>query len=416
MSISSFMELPAVTLAAIAAIALLTVWLAVFRYNALSIAYGPTILTMIGIFGCFLGIAIGLMHFDTANVQGSVPALLAGIKTSFWSSVVGIGGALTIKMRLLLLGPPKAAGDGEIQGATIDDLANLLANLHKSLAGEEDTTLLGQVRLMRQESHEGLDALNSGLENFLKTAAENNSKALIQALQEVIRDFNAKINEQFGDNFKQLNAAVEKILVWQDKYREQVDEMIVQQQTCANSMTEAAQSYNDLVANAQGFVEVSSALKSILSGLEVQKTQLRASLESLAKLIVSAANGLPKIEEKILEMTKQIESGVRANNEQWAGALKAVTEAVKGSHSELKQLLIETVRSANLELNTHVRLMSDQTRQQVLALDKALEKGLNDSLESLGRQLTALSQKFVEDYSPLTDRLRQVVQMGRAVA
>jgi hypothetical protein len=416
MSISSLIDLPAVTQAAIVAIALLTLWLGVFRYNVLSITYGPTILTMIGIFGCFLGIAIGLMHFDTANVQGSVPTLLGGIKTSFWSSVMGIGGALAIKMRLLLLGPPKTAGDGEIQGATIDDLANLLSQLHASLAGEGDTTLLGQVKLMRQESHDGLDALNGGLANFLKTAAENNSKALIQALQEVIRDFNAKINEQFGDNFKHLNAAVGTMLVWQEKYREQVDEMIVQQRTCANSMTEAARSYQELVANAQGFAEVSNALKSILSGLEVQKTQLRASLESLAKLIVSAATGLPTIEAKILEMTKQIESGVRANNEQWAGALKAVTEDVQGSHTELKQILIDTVQSANHELNTHVRQMSEQTRQQVVALDRALEKGLNDSLESLGRQLTALSQKFVEDYSPLTDRLRQVVQMGRAVA
>ena len=204
--------------------------------------------------------------------------------------------------------------------------------------------------------------------------------------------------------------------MWQDKYREQVDEMIVQQQTCAASMTEAALGYKELVANAQGFVEVTSALKSILSGLEVQKTQLRASLEALAKLIVSSANGLPKIEEKILEMARQIESGARAHNEQWSGALKAVTETVRGSHAELKQLLVDTVRTANVELNTHVRLMSDQTRQQVVALDKALEKGLNDSLESLGRQLTALSQKFVEDYSTLTDRLRQVVQMSRAVA
>lgn len=416
MSIASLIDLPAATQAAIAAIVLLTFWLAVVRYNILSVTYGPTILTMIGIFGCFIGIAIGLMHFDTANVQGSVPALLDGIKTSFWSSVAGIGGALAIKLRLLLIGPPKSTADGEIQGATIDDLANLLVNLQTSLAGEGDATLLGQVKLMRQESRDGLDALNAGLENFLRSTAENNSKALIQALQEVIRDFNAKINEQFGDNFKQLNAAVEKILVWQEQYREQVDEMIIQQRTCAASMTEAAQGYKELVTNAQGFAEVTTALKSILSGLEVQKTQLRASLEALAKLIVTSAAGLPKIEERILEMTRQVEAGVRANAEQWAGALKAVTEAVKGSHAELKQLLVETVKTANLELNAHVRLMSDQTRQQVLALDKALEKGLNDSLESLGRQLTALSQKFVEDYSPLTDRLRQVVQLGRAVA
>ena len=42
--------------------------------------------------------------------------------------------------------------------------------------------------------------------------ADGNSKALISALQDVIRDFNVKISEQFGDNFKQLNVAVGRLL------------------------------------------------------------------------------------------------------------------------------------------------------------------------------------------------------------
>ena len=56
--------------------------------------------------------------------------------------------------------------------------------------------------------------------------------------------------------------------------------------------------------------------------------------------------------------------------------------------------------------------MSEQTKNQVLVLDKALTEELNKSIESLGRQLTALSQKFVEDYTPLTERLRQLVHVG----
>ena len=67
------------------------------RYKNIYFNYGQIILTMLGIFGCFLGIALGLLEFDTRNIQESVPSLLAGIKTSFWASVFGIGGALTIK-------------------------------------------------------------------------------------------------------------------------------------------------------------------------------------------------------------------------------------------------------------------------------------------------------------------------------
>ena len=64
-----------------------------------------------------------------------------------------------------------------------------------------------------------MDGLRRSQAEFMAKMAENNSKALIQALQEVIRDFNTKISEQFGDNFNQLNSAVGQLLVWQERYR-----------------------------------------------------------------------------------------------------------------------------------------------------------------------------------------------------
>jgi hypothetical protein len=87
---------------------------------------------MLGIFGCFLGIAIGLLRFDTSDVQGSVPSLVEGIKTAFWASVFGVAGALLIKIRLLLVGPPRIPTTGAVQEATIDDLATLLSRLGSS--------------------------------------------------------------------------------------------------------------------------------------------------------------------------------------------------------------------------------------------------------------------------------------------
>jgi len=399
-----FEALPVITKAFVTVIALLTVWLALLRFNNFATEYGPTILTMVGIFGCFLGIAIGLTDFDPAHVQESLPALVFGIKTSFWASVAGIFGALVIKFRLMIFGPPRTKTTGPIAGATIDDLANLLSRLQYSLAGQEDTTLLSQVKLMRQESRDGLTSLKTSFDAFLQTAAENNSKALIQALQQVIRDFNAKINEQFGENFKQLNSAVERVLVWQEKYRQQMQEMITQQQTCTASMGVAASRYEQLVSESKVFTEVASSLRSLLQGLDTQRTQLQVSLESLAKLVVSASEGLPKIEQQVLEMVRQIEAGVQTNSEAWSTAVKG-----------LNQSLSDTVRTANDNLNTHVRQMSEQTKQQILALDRALSEELTKSLESLGRQLTALSQRFVDDYTPLTNRLRELIHAAGGV-
>jgi hypothetical protein len=48
-----------------------------------------------------------------------------------------------------------------------------------------------------------------------------------------------------------------------------------------------------------------------------------------------------------------------------------------------------------------------------VALDKALEEELTKSIQSLGRQLAALSEKFVQDYTPLTVQLQRLVQAAR---
>lgn len=52
---------------------------------------------------------------------------------------------------------------------------------------------------------------------------------------------------------------------------------------------------------------------------------------------------------------------------------------------------------------------------QVKQLDDALQKELTNALALLGSQLASLSKKFVEDYTPLTDRLREIVQLTRRV-
>ena len=44
-----------------------------------------------------------------------------------------------------------------------------------------------------------------------------------------------------------------------------------------------------------------------------------------------------------------------------------------------------------------------------------MEEELNKALRAFGLQLTALSEKFVSDYSPLTDKLTELVNMARQV-
>src|SRR5690554_8136770 len=90
------------TLGFFVVITALTLYFHFFRYHVRIRETGPAILTSIGIFGTVLGVAIGLWGFDATDIQGSVPKLVVGLRTAFWSSIAGLFGALTLQLRAVL--------------------------------------------------------------------------------------------------------------------------------------------------------------------------------------------------------------------------------------------------------------------------------------------------------------------------
>jgi hypothetical protein len=279
------------------------------RWSRRATALGPTILTTLGIFFCFAGIAWGLVDFDPNDVRNSVPHLLQGIRTSFWSSVVGIFWALTLKIRVALFGDATVPASGAQEGSTVDDLARLLVELNRSIAGGDDSALLSQVKVLRADSNDRIDRLTEAFDRYAENIAETNSKALVRALSEVVRDFNAKINEQFGDNFSQLNAAVERLVSWQVQYEKQLQALIEQETATRESMTEAALRFTDIVNTASEFAAVARSLHDIVRALNNQSEHLARALIVLSGLIVEVKEGLPIIEQRIVQMIARSESG-----------------------------------------------------------------------------------------------------------
>lgn len=60
------------------------------------ISKAPGILTALGLFGTFWGIAEGLGGFDPYNIDASIPVLLDGMKLAFWTSILGMFCAIVL--------------------------------------------------------------------------------------------------------------------------------------------------------------------------------------------------------------------------------------------------------------------------------------------------------------------------------
>jgi uncharacterized phage infection (PIP) family protein YhgE len=395
--LQALMSLPRDTQILIAVIAGLTLYFHA-RFTPQAAANGPTILTTTGIFATFVGISLGLSAFDTSNVQASVPALLSGLKTAFWASVVGVGGALTLKFREYCTASRPAEGtETPHQEVTAAHLAALLSNIHKALVGADDGSLICQIKLARQDANDRLDVLKDAQQQALARLSEMGSKALVEALRDVIRDFNAKIGEQFGDNFKQLNEGVGELLVWQQQYRDHVDQTSNQLSRVAEASEKMTSDFLEVVSQAEHFAKVASDLQSVLAGIEAEKRQLTDTAGDLGRLLKAAEGSIPNVERKVVELAEQLSRSVSQQQKIIGDAMAQNAASINATVTAAAELIAEA---------------SAQTKEQVGVLEQALSDALQQSLNSLGQQLTALSEAFVEDYAPLTQKLRQIVQLA----
>ncbi|MDA0558139.1 hypothetical protein, partial [Burkholderia pseudomallei] len=284
--------------------------------------------------------------------------------------------------------------------------------LQLSLSGNEQGSLLSQLKLMRQEQGDELRMLRTSFDTFAQRMAEDGSKALIEALKEVIRDFNAQINEQFGENFKHLNAAVEKLVVWQQQYKEELDKLQALQKSSADDLRGASSGLALFIDRASSFAQTATALEGTLRGLAQQHQLIDQSQRSIVDVLSQMKDVTPQFSRKVDEMTESMKQGVARVQAEVGDVVKNFGVQVQSSSSEMKQLLTDTLRKSQSEVNDGLVRSMDAVRQSVVTLDKGLQEELTKSLETLGRQLASLSEKFVADYTPLTDRLREVVRIA----
>lgn len=456
--------------------------------------------TVLGILGTFIGIFLGLQNFDTNNIEHSVPPLLAGLKTAFLTSIIGITATLltrTIgflifrksrrntdeasvhKVAELLQEQMDAQRESHTESlAAVQSLGNLLKEMeesakenHKqtleslestrtSISGEDDTSLLTQVTRLRTTFADKQDDLIKEFRCFAENMAEANSQKLIEALEEVMRDFNTRINEQFGDNFKQLNEGVGKLVGWQEKYADQTETMIAQFDRTVSTIETVRDSIAQIAERSIAITEAAEKLDPILAAIQEQRRYMEGYLREFADISEKAQTLLPTLDAKIHELTdnfsESVRQSIRTNHEsinkqnefaqtvisgfnnmdkRVSDAIETVEESSKGS-IELMRAYMEDAESQQKELvsnlvdrlNTQVRESFTKAEEELIrltqesarntearmeAIDRGLGEELGKALNALGDRLASLSEKFSSDYAPLTDKLNRALDIAR---
>lgn len=274
----------------------------------------PTLLTTLGILGTFLGIAIGLLDFDSSRIEYSIPLLLDGLKLAFTTSIVGI--LLSAALRLTQVLKRADQGPAATTDQTADqtpsggmDLAALLQRqLEVANAQLIATHQLGEhlVETLERQHEAQLGAL----QRFAEQLSELGSRQLIAALESVIRDFNANLGEQFGENFRRLDASVEKLLHWQEQYREHMDVLGGQLDLAVAGIDQSHASLQALTQQARQISTHAEDQQATMQALRRETLELESALAGIAELRDQAKEVFPAIDQRLRAMLESIEGAV----------------------------------------------------------------------------------------------------------
>jgi len=400
----------------------------------------------VGVLGTFFGVYLGLKDFDGSNISGSVPPLLEGLQTAFYTSISGMFFALSLAV-IQKLNSKHSASDDE--SGILKEISQKLGTLDRIKANTESIeptsklvlSALHQIKdeignnnrdmsnFLKEEIEKIQESLNKATESLAKGATEE----IIKALETVISDFNNNLTEQFGDNFKQLNESVINMVQWQENYRSSIEDLEVKlseamevfDKSIENGKVLLDEIFENFKVNSEGLMESNKAnqdelkkalddvfdkfktnsqslMESNISSQELLQKHIENSSESISE-VRNVISGLKDDFSSIAEMSNKLGTVIDTNQNQ-INSLQTHLESLSKIGKDAGEMT-ESIKGFSAEIQESLTSQS----KSLAKMNQELDKQLPESLGKLNRSLTTLTEKFADDYGKFLELMAKLV-------
>lgn len=412
------------------------------------VVYSPALLTSLGIFGTFAGIVLGLMDFDPNNIDESIEGLLDGLKTAFLTSLYGIFLSILFKVlqtTRIIKAPSKVESSSH---ASPEDILNTLRQQNANIeilvdcfTSDSEKSVLNQIKLVRaditsnqklsivvqKETKELLSAIQLSIEtqqkeffnfseklwvqmqDFADLLSKSATETVIEALKQVITDFNNNLTEQFGENFKQLNEAVKELVIWQQNYKVQISEMTEQYKLGVASISATEESVSKISTESKAIPETMSNLKEVMDVNQHQLNELERHLEAFKDIRDRAVEAVPEIRKQIDETVKTIADSVESASSHYKELLTESDKYIQTHITSSNELLEKFVSNTKDGVNTIGEKLADSANK----VEKVISEGANeftDKVHQTNAGLQTTADHLTSQTEVIKNHLKDTVQ------
>lgn len=391
----------------------------------------PSIISTLGVFGTFLGITIGLAGFDVNDLTRSIPILLGGLKTAFYTSLCGMGGSLLLRHFCTDNKFDKENGGISSTDEAIKELGkgvremsstlvttliqnrnemkqmgmaqasffNQILEINKSLVGSATNidTKLARISLVEGEQTSTLNTLASYASNF-----EASNKRLEESLGEIVDAQSANTS-----TFDEMNEELKK---FSQILRSEVDEIEDKMEDTNKLLTNKFDEFSELLkkSNTEALVNV---MKKVTEEFQKQMNDLISRLvqENFAKLNESVEK-LNTWQEENKAMIESLTKQYHQMEQDFEGTSSVMlnvsnyTNQLVGNGGKLAQL-VSVLKEVMVDDKKFIEISKNLSESASLAKDgmekqDAITNKLNDWVRGV--------QVFKDDVQRLINKLEEL--------
>ena len=301
----------------------------------------PSVFPTLGILGTAIGITVGLWHFNTNEIQNSLPQLLNGLKSAFIATMLGIIG-LIVSQKWLAFIQQKIDDNPDRPVKSTDELTALAQlNLAVEQLGNKTEQGLKGLSLKSREDNKFLIEHVVRLETELKLT--NERVKVVEASVNTASKSNSAENREMSDYLKELK---DEQIGTGRKANENTLKIIEAMSSNNALVRKKFDEFSDLLAknNTEALVEVmktateqfNSQMKELINKL-VQENfkELNTSVQSLNTWQKENKEQIAKLTAQFVDVSENLQISAKTLNE-----VAQKTKELTADNGKLSELII----------------------------------------------------------------------------
>lgn len=360
----------------------------------------PGTFQKLGMIGTMIGLVYVFYEFDISNIS----TMIQGTAYAIFSTLIGLVFDQIYLWRKRKYTDTITSDDtnGLIQ-KIVDQISQIQSKIPEINSSE---LLLEEIKLGRTESNNNLLSIKNEMINFTQKLAKNNTEALIEAVKNVMRDFNSKINDNLGDTFKQLNSSVENLVKWQSDYKDYLDNYDKNLRMALNGIKSSDETLENISHNLISLPESVNSLGELIKQIGVitdyQKqhvNELDDRLIAFSEMKDKAINAFPLIQNNLENITTRLDSdmtNVSNSIKESSDRLTNVSEKQIKHLNDIAENMDTNISNSISTMNQNITKVNEKISENIDIQYKDLNSHLKISMEDNANALNASSKMHQE--------------------